>query len=153
MNDEAMPWPPQDLDAATVAVRRLGEASQELAGRMAKVMAMNVTDMTAIAYLGLKGPMGATELARHLGIRTASATAMIDRLERSGHVERDRDQHDRRRVTVTPTPAAQRAERAAWASVIENIDAVSRSLPAEQRAVVVDFLSRVIEVTRASAPE
>lgn len=146
MSEAPAPWPPQDLDAATVVVRRLAEATQELTGRMAKVMAMNATDMTAIATLGLNGPMGATELARHLGIRAASATTLIDRLERSGHVERCRDPDDRRRVTVTPTAAAQQAERAAWAPIIESIDAVSRSLSADQRKVVIDFVAGVIEV-------
>ncbi|MFD5829875.1 MarR family winged helix-turn-helix transcriptional regulator [Lentzea sp. NPDC060358] len=150
MSDASAPWPPQDLDDATIVVRRLAEATQELTDRMAKVMAMNATDMTAIAALGLNGPMGATDLARHLGIRTASATTLIDRLERSGHVERVRDAHDRRRVTVKATPAAQQAERAAWATTIEDIDAVSRSLSPDQRSVVVGFVSRVVEVLQAS---
>lgn len=45
-----------------------------------------------------------SRLAERFGIASASATQMIDALERNGIVARDRSAADRRTVTVTLTP-------------------------------------------------
>lgn len=142
-----------DLDPATIAVRDLVAESRELVGRMARVMGMNATDMSAIGALTQHGPMGVVALAEHLGIRSASATALVDRLERAGHVERLRETRDRRRVTVTETRSAREASYRAWAPLIGRIDEVSRSLSEPEREVVCRFLARVAEVDRRSARE
>lgn len=137
-----------DLDPATVAVRDMVGASRELTGRMAAHMGMNANDMAAIGELTLNGPLGVADLARHLGIRSASATAMVDRLEQAGHVVRARDDVDRRRVTVTETPAARQASFEAWAPTISAIDDVCRRLDARDRAVVTRFLDQITEILR-----
>lgn len=139
-----------DLDPATVAVRDMVGASRELTGRMAAHMGMNPNDMSAIGQLVLAGPLGVADLARHLGIRSASATAMVDRLEQAGHVVRSRDGVDRRRVTVTETPAARAASFEAWAPTIAAIDAVCRDLDAHGRAVVTHFLEEITAILRSS---
>ncbi|WKK70485.1 MarR family transcriptional regulator [Rathayibacter oskolensis] len=51
-------------------------------------------------------PIGPVELASRLGISPGSATELIDRLERYGHVTRERGAVDRRRVLVTARPEA-----------------------------------------------
>lgn len=139
------PEPLTDLDPATLAVRDLIGASRELVGRVARRMGMNATDMAAVGALVQNGPMGATRLADHLSIRSASATLMIDRLERAGRVERLRDPDDRRRVVVVETPAAREASLAAWAPLVLAIDTHAVALPPEHRAVVLEFLTRVVE--------
>lgn len=139
-----------DLDPATVAVRDMVGASRELTGRMAAVMGMNANDMSAIGELTMNGPMGVADLARHLGIRSASATAMVDRLEQAGHVVRSRDDVDRRRVTVTETPAARQASFEAWAPTIGAIDDVCRDLDDSDRAVVVRFLEDITAILRTN---
>ncbi|HWS37951.1 MAG TPA: MarR family winged helix-turn-helix transcriptional regulator [Actinoplanes sp.] len=141
------------LDPVTLAVRDMIGSSRELAGRMAARMSMNATDMSAIGLLVQHGPMGATELAAQLGIRTASATLLIDRLERSGHVVRTRDTVDRRRVTITETAVARQASVAAWAPIIRRFDEVCSALPEAEKAVVLDFLTRLTEVIAADQRE
>lgn len=139
-----------DLDPATIAVRDMVGASRELTGRMAALMGMNANDMAAIGELTITGPMGVADLARHLGIRSASATAMVDRLEQAGHVVRTRDAVDRRRVTVTETAAARAASFEAWAPTIGAIDAVCRDLDDHDRDVVVRFLDDITAILRTN---
>lgn len=131
------------LDPATTAVRDVIDASRELTGRMARRMEMNANDMAALGLLGVHGPMGAAELARRLGISSASVTVMVDRLERAGHAERVRDTTDRRRVVLTHTDDARRTSLEAWLPVIRGIDEVCRSLSDDDRAVALDFLRRI----------
>jgi DNA-binding MarR family transcriptional regulator len=45
-------------------------------------------------------PLTPGELAERLGISSGATTAVVDRLERAGHVRRVRDDHDRRRLTL-----------------------------------------------------
>ncbi|GAA1303932.1 MarR family winged helix-turn-helix transcriptional regulator [Pseudonocardia xinjiangensis] len=132
-----------ELDQLTVAVRRLGDASRELNARKARELGMNTTDMTALYLLEQHGPMGVVDLARRLGIRAASGSAMLDRLERAGHVHRAHDARDRRRITVAITDDARCTSAEAWHPVISAIDEVSGSLPPDERAAVLDYLRRV----------
>lgn len=141
------------LDPATLAVRDLISGSRELVGRMAHRMGMNVNDMSAIGELVQHGPLGASDLAHRLGIRSASATLLVDRLERAGHVERVRDTVDRRRVTITETDAARQASSAAWAPVIARIDAYCSSLSPAERATVLAFFEHLTDVVTDVAPD
>lgn len=50
-------------------------------------------------------PMVAGDLAKELGVRAASLTRMMERLETNGLVERSLDREDRRRVWVGTTEA------------------------------------------------
>lgn len=144
--------PFEGLDPATLAVRDVLAGSRELTGRMAQRMGMSVNDMSAIGELVQHGPMGPSELARRLGIRTASATLMIDRLEQAGHVRRVRDTVDRRRVTVTETDAARRASEDAWGPVVHAIDDHCATLPAAERETVLRFFRHLTDVITGLAP-
>jgi DNA-binding MarR family transcriptional regulator len=142
------------FDATTFAVRDLIGASQDLVVRMARTMNMNVTDMTAIHLLGEHGPMGAAELAERLGIRSASATVLVDRLEAAGHVHRTPHPTDRRRVTLAATPAATAHALHAWLPGLRLLDEVGRSLSPEETVVVRAFLERLTAaMDRAGRPD
>ncbi|WP_306204348.1 MarR family winged helix-turn-helix transcriptional regulator [Actinoplanes sp. RD1] len=143
--------PFEGLDPATLAVRDLIGGSRQLVGRVAQRMGLSVNDMSAIGELVQHGPMGASELADRLGIRTASVTLMIDRLEQAGHVRRVRDTTDRRRVTVSVTDAARRASHAAWAPLILAIDDYCASLAPPERAAVLTFFEHLTAVVTAPA--
>lgn len=133
----------QQLDETTVAVRDFIDASQDLTGRMARRMRTNVSDMTAILYLANRGPIGAAALAEHLGMSRPATTALVDRLERQGMLERVRDPDDRRRVVISSTPAARTAALGAWLPAIEELDAVCRSLSPEDGARARDLLRQL----------
>jgi DNA-binding MarR family transcriptional regulator len=120
---------------------------------MAHLMGMNPNDMSAIDALSRHGPMGVADLADHLGIRSASATVMVDRLERAGHVERLRDTTDRRRVAVSETAAARQATYETWSPVISAIDEACRALPETDRETVRRFMTDLTEVVNRSGHE
>jgi DNA-binding MarR family transcriptional regulator len=51
-------------------------------------------------------PISAGELANRLGLGAPATTGLLDRLENAGHVRRERDPHDRRKVAVVMQPPA-----------------------------------------------
>lgn len=134
------------LDPATLAVREMIAGSREMVGRMAARAGMSANDMSAIGALVQHGSMGLSQLADHLGIRSASATEMVDRLERSGHVRRVREAGDRRRVRVSATDAARATSLQAWLPLVRGIDEVGASLSAPERATVLAFFARITTV-------
>ncbi|WP_236045519.1 MarR family winged helix-turn-helix transcriptional regulator [Paractinoplanes ovalisporus] len=138
-----------ELADTTLAVQQLIGASRELAARASRELGVNGTDMNALSLLQQHGPMGPAEIASRLGIRSASATVLIDRLESAGHVERTSHPSDRRRVTVSATPSALRATLELLRPSILAIDALSRSLDEDSRRIVTQFLT---DVTRAMRP-
>lgn len=141
----------EGLDELTLAVRDLIGESRELVGRVAQATGQHENDMAAVGMLIQFGPMGAAELARRLGIRSATASVLVDRLERDGHAVRVRDTVDRRRVVITETPAARAANLAAWWPAIREIDRVCRAVPAAQRAAALDLLAALTAATARGA--
>jgi DNA-binding MarR family transcriptional regulator len=92
------------------ALRAVTVGLNLLATRFAQDNGLHPTDLRAIINLLDAERAGrlATPgwLGKSLRLNSASVTALVDRLERLGHVHRDRDPADRRRVLLTVTPEA-----------------------------------------------
>lgn len=69
---------------------------------------MHPTDVEALTQVLMAQERGhlltAGALARDLGLTTGSVTAVVDRLERAGHLNRKRDLRDRRKVLLEYSP-------------------------------------------------
>ncbi len=110
---------------------------------------MGYTEIIAMEHLmQVENGLGPVELGHRLGIRSASATALVDRLEAAGHVRRSPHPQDRRRVIVKPTQRSRAATLAALTPLIEATDAVAADLTAEEAAAVTRYLRRIAETLR-----
>lgn len=98
---------PDDPRAALVAeidaqVRRLTVESQKLGHAFADRHGLHPTDFEALVHVmdaeGRGTPLTPSELATALNLSTGATTSVIDRLERQGHVRRDRAATDRRKI-------------------------------------------------------
>jgi len=91
----------QQLEGEFVlAMRQTSSVSQLLSQAAAERIGINTTDLNCLNVIALTGSMTAGELARATGLTTASITGVLDRLEESGFVRRERDPADRRRVNI-----------------------------------------------------
>jgi len=119
---------------------------------MARRLGLGLTDVQALDQL-LATPMGPGELGARLGLQPASATALVDRLEAAGHVERRRHPDDRRRQVVVPTEHATREAFAALRPLLTEMGAAAEDLsPAERRAAA-RWLERVRHALLAYADD
>jgi DNA-binding MarR family transcriptional regulator len=88
---------------------RAGHTSRDAVEKAtAALLGLSAPDARCWHLLQQHGPMTAGAIANALGLTSGAVTAMIDRLERGGHVQRVRDTVDRRRVIVDVTPDARR---------------------------------------------
>src|SRR5262245_57557373 len=61
--------------------------------------------MAVLLHLEAAGPLTVTEAARHMRRSQSTMSAILDRLERRGVIQRMADRRDRRRMLVWLTPA------------------------------------------------
>lgn len=70
---------------------------------MSEWAGLNVTDLECLRLLFLKSVATPSELARHTGLTSGAATAMLDRLEKAGLIERRPNPEDRRGTLIAPS--------------------------------------------------
>lgn len=143
---------PRTSSHLTRALRTTLQANADAEHALAVTLGIGHTDLSALDYLASSsGDVGTVELAHRLGMRSASATVLVDRLERAGHLVREPHPDDRRRVTLGVTDSARRELRQALAPLTRAIDdAAARMTPGESEAAS-RFLTDVAEALRAFA--
>lgn len=85
-------------------------------------------------------PVTPMHLSRYLGITSASTTALIDRLENSGHVQRTPNPTDRRSVLITVSEKSDAEIRHTLGGMHERMMAVVRHMDETERDAVIAFL-------------
>jgi DNA-binding MarR family transcriptional regulator len=115
--------------------------------RFAQANGMHPTDVRALIALMDARRAGeeltAGRLGALLGLNSAGTTALLDRLERAGHVRRERGAQDRRKVVVALEEAAEDLGRAFFGPLIERSAELLRGYDDHQRAAIRDFLDGV----------
>ena len=104
-----------ELGASLQRYQRSVQAYDDAVGR---ALALGPADLRCLDWLA-DGPKTAGVLATATGLRPAATTALIDRLEAKGLVERVRDETDRRRVLVRMTDEGMRSTYAMYAPLVE----------------------------------
>ena len=140
-----------DPEAVSRALWLVTRTTQDANLAFAARLDLGRSDVAALELLMNEGPLGPVELGDRLGMRSASATALVDRLEAAGHVARVRHPDDRRRVTVVPTEHAREEAGAAIGPLLAALRAAAARLRADERAVVVGYLEEVAAALRAYA--
>lgn len=116
-----------------------------LGAEFARAHGLHATDVRALICLldAARGGRDAspTWLREQLHLNSASVTALIDRMEKSGHVRRQRDNRDRRRVLIQVTPEAVQLGWSFFGPVIANVTTAIDTYSAEQLKTVDKFLA------------
>lgn len=89
---------------ATELLREVIQVSESFSKSVGEKLLINRTDFEAMSHLIDKGPLTAGELANLVGVTAGSATVMIDRLAKVGHITREPNPKDRRGVLVVASP-------------------------------------------------
>lgn len=125
-------------------------------GEFAAHNGMHATDVRALICL-LDAERAGTDatagwLGAQLGLNSAGTTAVIDRLERLGHLARVRDDRDRRRVLLRVEESAKELGRASFGPLIDGTVALLREFDEGGVAAVRRFLTGVRVIMAADGP-
>nr|WP_091446738.1 MarR family transcriptional regulator [Micromonospora yangpuensis] len=134
-------------------LRRLLTHGQQAGAAFAQLHGLVDTDLRALIAVrdaeSAADPLTPGRLADHLDLSPGSVTALLDRLERAGHLRRDRDGADRRRLllrdAVQGTSLAEEFRRPLDTAA----DAAMATLSDDELVVVSRFLAAVADGLRA----
>ena len=136
-------------------LRRLNVELDAVGQRFATVHGLGRTDVRALVAIMDAARRGQALTAGALGsaveLSSASVTALVDRLERFGHVRRGRDEADRRRVGLEMTESAMAAGGEFFGGLNRDLLAAMADYSDDELAVVRRFLEQVTDVVAEHA--
>ncbi len=124
--------------------------ADEVQHTLAHDLGLPYTDTLALNHiLSTAEPLGPVELGRRLGISSASATVLVDRLVTSGHLSRRAHPADGRRRVLQATDKARSDAVSAMAPLLQALDTVAGRLDANASRAVIAYLRDVADAHRA----
>ena len=132
-------------------LRRLTVELDAVGQRFAQVHGLNRTDVRALVAIMDAARRGEALTAGRLGsaveLSSASVTALVDRLERVGHLRRVRDTSDRRRVALEMSDSAMAAGAEHFGGLARDLTGAMEDYTDEELAVVRRFLLDMTDAT------
>lgn len=129
-------------------LQRLLDAGSAAPVAVARRAEMSPSELHALRHLS-SDPMGPAELARALGVTTAAASGVVDRMVAHGHATRQPHTVDGRRTQVHLTDAGRAEAVGHLAPMFTALAALDASLTDEERVVVDRYLDGAIAAVRA----
>ena len=130
------------------ALRTLTRLSEQVAPAVARRASLTHNELRALEHL-MDQPLGPGELGRLLGVSSAAASGIIDRLEAHGHAQRASHASDKRRTSVTISPTGRMEVVGYLMPMFRELAALDASLSEEDRVVVDRFLEGAARAMRA----
>ena len=131
-------------------LRRLSIELDAVGQRFADLHGLGRTDVRALVAImdaaRAGEPLTAGGLGTAVSLSSASVTALVDRLERAGHVRRVRDPADRRRVALEMSESAMAAGAQFFGGLQRDLMAAMAGYTDEELAVVRRFLEQMTDV-------
>jgi len=127
---------------ALMAVRDYGVNLTQFQGAMTEWAGLNATDMACLRLLFQEGIASPSELARHTGLTSGATTAMLDRLERAGLIERRPNPNDRRGTLIAPEKSSSEKVASWFASARDAQDKLISSYSESELEIIADIFER-----------
>lgn len=132
---------------ALEALRQLLDSSRRSAPALARKAGLTHTELAALEHVFAE-PIGPSELAQRIGVTSAAATGIVDRLEKRGHVLRQPHPTDRRRTAVVCTPSGREEIVGHLMPMFRDLAELDASMTEEERQVVLRFLRTADQAVR-----
>lgn len=122
-----------------VALRSLLDTSRRATPALARRATLSHSEAAVMEHI-MEEPAGPTELAQRLGVTSAAASGIVDRLVARGHAERRPHPTDRRRTVVVATRSGREELLGHLMPMFVELARLDQQLTPEERAVVLRFL-------------
>jgi DNA-binding MarR family transcriptional regulator len=118
---------------------------------LGRLLDLDPTEATAVLAIGRSGQLTPGELGRRLSMTSGGVTALVQRLERAGHVRRHPHPRDRRSSLLSLQSDTLERASALYAPLVADLDAAVDRLDEAEIAIVIRFLERAAELTEQHA--
>lgn len=131
---------PRDLmNAVRILYRATGRFDEAIAAKLQ-------VDLSALRAINVmeNGSVSPKYILEQLGLKSASVTAVLDRLEKAGHITRSISAHDRRSWDITLTKNAAGMTEALYNVLGETIAEVFAERSAKEMEIVVQAINDLV---------
>ena len=135
-------------DSSTLnLLRTLTQLAEQVAPAVARRASLTRNELRALEHL-MDQPMGPVELSRILGVSSAAASGIIDRLEARGHALRESHVTDGRRTSVTISASGREEVIGFLMPMFRELAVIDAELDDADRAAVDRFLAGAVRALR-----
>lgn len=141
------------IDVCLIALRRILRATELHAKELAQSAGMTPVQLRVVQIVAETGTSTGGAIARRMHVAPATITAMIDKLERAGHVARQRSDADRRQTIIALTDRGRDALKRAPDALQQRFASEFEALADWEQAMIVAVLERVATMLDAGDTE
>jgi DNA-binding MarR family transcriptional regulator len=134
------------LREASTLLRQVLDRTTAFEALVGSALSVNRRDFEAMQHLLMFGPLSPSEIARRLGVTTAAATLLVDRLSAVGHVTREPNPRDRRGVLVVPHPDSIAAAMSRILPLIRGVERVLDEFDTAEQEVITRYLRHIVRL-------
>jgi DNA-binding MarR family transcriptional regulator len=143
--------PPDSSQLIRAALHRKALADARQRAALARRLGLTESEVLAVQHLARAGELTPGQLGALLQLSSGGTTALINRLERAGHVARHAHPRDRRSTVVSLTPAIATWATEAWAPYVAELDDRARGLSEGERETLRRFLEDAADAAERHA--
>ena len=108
-----------------------------------RILGINITDMKCLDIIVIRGFANPSQIAKLTGLSTGSTTAMIDRLEKKGLIERQHNPKDRRGTIIVLTKGAMNKLHLLFDSMAKAMERLISGYSEEELETLSEFFRKV----------
>jgi DNA-binding MarR family transcriptional regulator len=116
---------------------------------VAERLGLNSTDLKCLDLARWEPVLTPGRLAELTGLTTAAVTSILDRLEKAGYVQRERDLVDRRKVIVRSLPGRTEEVNHIFLSLDQALSKLYKEYSKEELSLLNEFANRVGQILQS----
>ena len=134
-----------DLRVLT-ALRRIIRAIDMHSRQLTQQHQITIPQLVCLMALEGQGPLHVQALSKQVHLNPSTVVGILDRLEQKGHVERRRNNGDRRKVSVSITPVGKKLIDDAPPLLQQVLGDALHQLPELEQVAIAMSLERIVEM-------
>jgi DNA-binding MarR family transcriptional regulator len=150
MEETAPAYTPEEIREL---LNRKALATSRHRAAVTKRLGLSDAEADALAHLARSGGMTPTELGDLLRMTSGGVTALTQRLERAGHISREPHPRDKRSSILKATPEMIERAQEQYRDLLRDADRITARLSEQERAVLGDYLERLVVLSERHADE
>jgi len=113
---------------------------------------LSMSMIGTLFHLNLRGHAGVSDLGQHLGVSSAAASQMLDRLVEEGLIERTEDPDDRRMKKISLTEKGCQIFRESLSARLRWLDELEKGLTDQEKQTITSALQLMIDKAHDRTP-
>ncbi len=114
---------------------------------------LSKTELLGLFFIDRQGEATMSKFADFLNAPLSTATGIVDRLVKNGHLSRERADTDRRIIVLRLTEAGRAVVKELKGTVLSYIGEIERGFSAEEKAEAMRLIVKALSLIKGKSPE